>query len=117
MKPNEIKMALECCTSLEESECVLCPYHKDNDGGCVLDMSKDTLAYINQLEAEVERLNKEIDRLLNTRVTTHSVEKNNATAKTITYKEFVEKCCEGRVSNDPVVIAVKAKLKEMVGDD
>jgi hypothetical protein len=31
-------------------------------------------------------------------------------------KEFAERLCEGRVSNDPVVIAVKVELKEMVGD-
>lgn len=31
-------------------------------------------------------------------------------------KEFAERLCKGRVSNDPVVIAVKAELKEMVGD-
>ena len=31
-------------------------------------------------------------------------------------KEFVERLCEDRVSNDPVVIAVKAELKEMVGE-
>ena len=31
-------------------------------------------------------------------------------------KEFAERLCEGRVSNDPVVIAVKAELKGMVGE-
>lgn len=31
-------------------------------------------------------------------------------------KEFAERLCADRVSNDPVVIAVKAELKEMVGD-
>lgn len=31
-------------------------------------------------------------------------------------KEFVERLCEDRLSNDPVVIAVKVELKEMVGD-
>lgn len=31
-------------------------------------------------------------------------------------KEFAERLCDGRVSNDPVVIAVKCELKEMVGD-
>ena len=28
-------------------------------------------------------------------------------------KDFVRRLCEGRVSNDPIVIAVKAELKEM----
>lgn len=31
-------------------------------------------------------------------------------------KEFAERLCEDRVSNDPVVIAVKVELKEMVGE-
>ena len=29
------------------------------------------------------------------------------------YKEFAERLCEGRVSNDPVVIAAKVELTEM----
>ena len=33
------------------------------------------------------------------------------------YKEFAERLCEDRLSNDPVVIAVKVELKEMVGDN
>ena len=32
-------------------------------------------------------------------------------------KEFAERLCEGRVSNDPVVIAVNCELKEMVDED
>ena len=31
-------------------------------------------------------------------------------------KDFVDRVCEGRVSNDPVVISVKAELKEVVGE-
>lgn len=33
------------------------------------------------------------------------------------HKEFAEKLCEDRVSNDPVVIAAKCLLKELMGDD
>ena len=33
------------------------------------------------------------------------------------YKEFAERLCEDRVSNDPIVIAVKVELKELVGED
>ena len=40
------------------------------------------------------------------------IEQTNAEA----IREFAKKICEGRVSNDPVVIAVKSELKEMVGD-
>lgn len=36
---------------------------------------------------------------------------NLKTAKTEAIKEFAERLCEGRVSNDPVVIAVKTEFK------
>ncbi len=36
--------------------------------------------------------------------------------RTEAIKEFADKLCEGRVSNDPVVIAVKVELKEMAGE-
>ena len=32
------------------------------------------------------------------------------------FKELAERLCEDRLSNDPVVIAVKCELKEMVGE-
>ena len=35
------------------------------------------------------------------------------TAKSEAIKEFAEELCEGRVSNDPVVIAVRCAVKEM----
>lgn len=38
-------------------------------------------------------------------------------AKAEAIKEFAERLCEGRVSNDPVVIAVKCELKEKAGDN
>lgn len=38
-------------------------------------------------------------------------------AKAEAYKEFAERLCEDRVSNDPVVIAAKVELKELVGDN
>lgn len=38
-------------------------------------------------------------------------------AKSEAIKEFAERLCEDRVSNDPVVIAVKAELKEMTGQN
>ena len=40
-----------------------------------------------------------------------------AEIKAEAYKEFVEKLCEGRVSNDNTVILAKRLLKELVGED
>lgn len=42
-----------------------------------------------------------------------SVEKTIESIKTEAYKEFADRLCEGRVSNDPVVIAVKVELSEL----
>ena len=38
-------------------------------------------------------------------------------AKAEAYKEFAERMCEDRVSNDSVVIAAKCLLKEIVGEN
>jgi hypothetical protein len=38
-------------------------------------------------------------------------------AKSEAYKEFAERLCEGRVSNDNTVILAKCLLKELVGDE
>jgi len=40
-----------------------------------------------------------------------------AVAKSEAIKDFAERLCKGRVSNDPVVIAVRAELKEMDGGE
>lgn len=61
---------------------------------------------INRLQAENERLKINLKAVLD--------EKADHT-EAIT--EFAERLCEGRVSNDPVVIAAKCLLKEMVGED
>lgn len=45
------------------------------------------------------------------------LEKDVATAKSEAVKEFVERLCEDRVSNNPVVIAAKCLEKEMVGEN
>lgn len=65
---------------------------------------------INRQKAEIDRLNKlviekhkEIDRLDNYIQYTRSD----------TIKEFAKRLCDGRVSNDPVVIAAEALLKEL----
>lgn len=55
MNPNEIKKALEFCTNRTVS-CVGCPFEKDNF--CGRKILQGSLAYINQLEAEVERFKK-----------------------------------------------------------
>ena len=55
--PEEIKRGLECC-SAEICLGKECPYW---EADCA-DVPKDTLAYIRQLESQVEKLEKDIQR-------------------------------------------------------
>jgi hypothetical protein len=65
---------------------------------------------VDKQKAEIERL-KEINSLLTE--AGQEWQKRCKTAKAEAVKEFAERLCEGKVSNDPVVIEVKAELKEM----
>ncbi|MEE0980486.1 MAG: hypothetical protein U0K91_02285 [Acutalibacteraceae bacterium] len=86
------------------------------------ELLKDILDLINSQQAEIERLEEriiEVQRCDKELIETlHKVhEEKIETAKAEAIKDFAERLCEGRVSNDPVVIAVKVELKEMVGDN
>ena len=103
---NKIKKALECCSSFDK-ECKGCPLERMFDCNCINYNCKYALDLINRLQAENERLKKgwKADVIL------------TANAKAEAYKEFVDKLCEGRVSNDNTVILAKCLLKELVGED
>ena len=61
--PEEIKKGLECCAC--ENMCRrYCPYDNDDDDiyGCTSDLSRDALAHIQQLEAELAQVKAERDR-------------------------------------------------------
>ena len=47
--PEEIKKGLECCLPRDEEWCGMCPYSNE---GCYTARIDDTLAYIQQLEAQ-----------------------------------------------------------------
>ena len=69
----------------------------------------ELLEIVKNQREEIERMQERNDELnaLNKIVSIEPIE---------AIKEFAERLCDGRVSNDPVVIAVKCELKEMVGD-
>ena len=52
MKPDEIKRCLEVCINDDCDNC------KHSFGNCVRNLMTNTLDYINELEAEVERFKK-----------------------------------------------------------
>lgn len=94
--------------------------HIANDIGGVHSMMipiepiKCALDLINRQQAEIERLTSKLDKRETEldRLTIYFDEMVKAKLET-KIKEFAEMLCEGRVSNDPVVIAVKAELKSM----
>ena len=69
----------------------------------------DTLDLINRQKAEIERLQKAI-QVQEIMLGNQDYAIKEAKAKAV--KEFAERLCEDRVSNDPVVIATKCLLKE-----
>ena len=60
-KVKEIKKALECCTNIYD--CKFCPY-RNVSSDCMGNLIYDMGVYINELESENERLNKEKEKAL-----------------------------------------------------
>ena len=77
---------------------------------------------INRQKAEIKRLEKEINSLAFNLIVSRASGKSSVLKikideiKAEAYKEVIERLCEDRVSNDPVVIAAKCRLKELEGD-
>lgn len=76
-------------------------------------MREKTLRIIESKNAEIERSNCHIQKLVN--VTDDLVHECDC-AKQEAIKNFAERLCEDRVPNDPVVIAVKTEMKFMLGE-
>lgn len=134
----EIKKALEYC--IWNDGCEQCPisekcfFFYNKPYAETPEILRLSLDLINRLEADKEALiagqetlqkslaekNAEIEKLKNEcfglRIQCIAMKDCIVTLAEETIQEFAERLCEGRASNDPVVIAVKAELKEMVGD-
>lgn len=82
---------------------------------------ENAITEINRQQAEIERFSRAIHNMSTTTEVQTRAENEfqwlqinrvkQARAEAIT--EFAERLCEGRVSNDPVVIAVKVELEMM----
>ena len=94
MTNNDAIKALEIHAN--RGSCADCPYSKMEMGLCQIKMFRDVLDTINRKDVMIGKLQNEIEK-----------------AKSEAIKEFAERLCEGRVYNDPVVIAAKCLLKEM----
>lgn len=108
MTDNEIIKALECCTN-SSLWCGDCPASDYENNTCNLE-KRDILDLINRQKTEIERLQKAI-KVQEIMIGNQPLKLQSASNGA--YKEFAERLCEGRVPNDPVVIAVKCELKAM----
>lgn len=107
MTDNDIIKALGFCES-PDCECTgECPmFHNgiNSISDCRGELHKNALCLINRQKEEIERLRKANDYLGC---------QANACNPTQTIKDFAAYLCDGRVSNDPVVIAMKCAVKEL----
>lgn len=120
---NEIKLSLECCYHKRESQfkkgqtCYMCPFD-ENGKNCTDILARNALNLVNREDIENAELRLEIAKL-HEKIwhVKQGKSKSIYEAKAEAVKDFVEMLCDGRVSNDPVVIAAKSLLKETVGDE
>lgn len=61
--PEEIKKGLELCSS--GGRCIDCDYFDNCYSECIVNMAKDALAYIEQLDAELEKTRAQLTAALN----------------------------------------------------
>lgn len=133
MTDNEIIKALECCAQ-PIPICKECPCYDSNfPYPCADQLKWATLNLIDSQQAEIERLKDGCSNCCVLRAKSETISglneqieywqrgyndllQENKEAKSKAVKEFAERLCEDRVSNDPVVIATKCLVKEMVGD-
>lgn len=111
---EEIIKGLQVCSS--NGDCNECPInpHKGNYGFCTSLAIKAALDLISRQKAEIERLT------LMEREAHNQLEKGNTRMNAIIkaeIEEFADELRKGRVSNDPVVIAVNAELNMRWGAD
>ena len=118
MTDNEIIQALKKVKKQYGVDCYVCKYkHICMYKICPFHACDHALDLINRQKAEIESAKKVAEEAIRNFNRMESlyrikcVELKVARAEAI--KEFVERLCDGRVSNDPVVIAAKCLEKEM----
>lgn len=106
---EEIIKALECCADTASAREMFFTYK----GIPLRYLFAETLDLINRQKEEVERL--EVYRKLNDELEDELAETYDKleTARAEAIKEFAERLCEGRVSNDPVRIAVQVEYNQI----
>lgn len=133
MTDNEIIKFMQCVMG-NDANCSECAYQKTLPfPSCRRTCAKDALDLINRQKAEIEKLNIELTAMRgDARAYRSEAERledevnrlrdycddygkfvDEPRIRSEAIKEFAERLCDGRVSNDPVVIAVKVELEMM----
>jgi hypothetical protein len=118
---NEIKKALECCTT-NGASCKNCPAFVKVDRSNCKKYFRGALGYINRLQAQNERLCVEIDELIIAKdLLFDEAEALIKTAKSEARKEFAERLkSEFEITHlygkDIIDRRIDNLLKELVGD-
>ena len=118
MTDNEIIKALEHSVEWLEK-------HGKNTNTGIAVICRQALDLITRQKAEIERLNSANDEkfrqwhMLAEKTKQYYADLYDEAKdilKAEAYKEFAERLCDGKVSNDKTVIEAKVLLKEMVGE-
>ena len=99
---EQITKALECCGTKGSPNCKECPMEEGR--GCAVRLYHEALAYINKRETDFNELYELAE----------SYRKELGEVKADTVRKMHSMLCEGRVSNDTVVIVANQIAKEML---
>ena len=128
---SEVVKALKCCFIIRDHKgCPLAQFGS-NVTECRREMAENVIDLINRRNAEIKELQSEIKILKDSNINLHELYQNEKekvakakrkvidigralkTAKADATISFAKRLCDGRVSNDPVVIAVDTLIMEM----
>lgn len=115
-KPGDVKKALECCSRCSYTDgdlCHECPFYER----CRQDpdiLEREALAVLLENDAEIDRLNKEVDRLSQV-VLYHDAFANDAIAdaKAETATEFAERLKETLIASGIYPAVVKSSIEKV----
>lgn len=118
---EEIIKALECC--FIEQQCNYCPLYKEHSADCLDTVLKNAHALITRQQAEIDRLNKEIQitkdayTMLQTKIEIIKSEAVKEFAEKLKEKSFKAIRNYGLTKDVVEVSTINNLLKEMVGEE
>ena len=116
LNAEQIKKALECISRTSDVLCKGCDYRKYDGLACHRIGAKNALALINKLTEENEKLKKPRHILMPDGIGGVKIETIPSAdqIRADTVRKMHSMLCEGRVSNDNVVIVANQIAKEML---